>query len=172
MNEISIIKAGIADLEIIRNISIRTFVETFASANSPENIEIYLAQNFNGEQLRNELVEVESAFFIAWNDDEAVGYLKVNFGTSQTELKDPLAMEVERIYVLDAVQGRKIGFQLFQYAIALAKAARSEYLWLGVWEQNKKALDFYKKIGLNKFSNHKFILGNDVQTDLLLKLEL
>ncbi|MNF16430.1 Protease synthase and sporulation negative regulatory protein PAI 1 [compost metagenome] len=43
------------------------------------------------------------------------------------------------------------------------------YIWLGVWEENKRALRFYEKNGFTVFDKHIFRLGNDEQTDLMMK---
>jgi ribosomal protein S18 acetylase RimI-like enzyme len=101
-----------------------------------------------------------------------VGYLKINFGASQTELKDNEALEIERIYVLQAFHGKKLGQALYEKAISIAKEMKVKYVWLGVWEQNHRALQFYKKNGFVPFDTHIFKLGNDEQTDIMMKLAL
>jgi ribosomal protein S18 acetylase RimI-like enzyme len=98
--------------------------------------------------------------------------LKINFGDAQTELKDNKSVEIERIYVLQAFQGKKLGQALYEKAISIAKEMKVKYVWLGVWEQNHRALQFYKKNGFVQFDTHIFKLGNDEQTDIMMKLEL
>jgi ribosomal protein S18 acetylase RimI-like enzyme len=44
--------------------------------------------------------------------------------------------------------------------------------WLGVWEDNHRAIRFYEKNGFEKFDSHPFILGESKQTDLLMKLRI
>jgi ribosomal protein S18 acetylase RimI-like enzyme len=101
-----------------------------------------------------------------------VGYLKINIGDAQTEKKDLNAFEIERIYVDSAFLGKKIGQLLFQKAIDLAKQKKVAYVWLGVWEENHRALAFYNKNGFIPFDKHIFKLGNDEQTDIMMKLIL
>ncbi len=45
-------------------------------------------------------------------------------------------------------------------------------MWLGVWEKNPRALRFYQKIGFQEFDKHIFTLGNEKQTDIMMKLHL
>jgi ribosomal protein S18 acetylase RimI-like enzyme len=101
-----------------------------------------------------------------------IGYLKLNKGGSQTELKDNDALEIERIYVLKDFHGKEVGQLLFDKAIEVAKAKHVAYVWLGVWEENKRALQFYTKNGFIEFDQHVFVLGDEAQTDIMMKLAL
>ena len=96
----------------------------------------------------------------------------MNTGDAQTELKDLNAFEIERIYVDKAYLGKKIGQLLFEKAIELAKSKNATYVWLGVWEENYRALAFYEKNGFVPFDKHVFMLGSDAQTDIMMKLLL
>ena len=98
--------------------------------------------------------------------------LKRNFGHSQTELNDNEALEIERIYVLKDFQGKKIGQKLYEKAVEVAKQNKVKYIWLGVWEKNQKAIDFYEKNGFVPFDKHIFVLGDDEQTDIMMEMEL
>jgi ribosomal protein S18 acetylase RimI-like enzyme len=98
--------------------------------------------------------------------------LKINFGKSQTDLQQENAIEVERIYILNEFQGKKIGQLLFDKAIQISIQEKADYIWLGVWEENVRAIKFYLKNGFVEFDKHIFKLGNDEQTDIMMKLEL
>jgi GNAT superfamily N-acetyltransferase len=108
---------------------------------------------------------------LVW-DEEIVGYLKLNFNQAQKEevLKGE-AFEVERFYILKLYHGKGFGSQLFNKAIKIGKDKGYEQLWLGVWEHNKRALEFYTEKGLTPFSTHVFQLGQDTQTDILMQLK-
>ena len=97
---------------------------------------------------------------------------KINFGQSQTELQDDTALEIERIYVLKEFHGKKVGQVLYEKAIEIAKQKNAHYVWLGVWEENPRAISFYKKNGFVEFDKHIFKLGDDEQTDIMMKLKL
>ena len=172
MNTIEISKATVSDLETIQNISIQTFVETFASVNTPENIANYIKESFNSEQLKTELNNANSQFYVAYSNAEAVGYLKINFGDAQTESINENALEVQRIYVLQKFHGKNIGQLLLDDVKKIAKGSGVDSVWLGVWEENHRALRFYTKNGFVVFDKHVFIMGNDEQTDLLMQFRL
>jgi ribosomal protein S18 acetylase RimI-like enzyme len=172
MNPIEIQKATLNDLEILQKISIQTFTETFAAVNTPDNLANYINDSFNTEQLTTELSNRNSMFYLAYSNAVAVGYLKINFGDAQTETHDQNALEVHRIYVLQTFHGKNIGQLLLNEAKKLAENNGIASIWLGVWEENYRALQFYAKNGFVVFDQHVFTLGNDKQTDLLMQLRL
>ena len=169
MSEIQIIKAFLSDLEIIQTLSIQTFTETFAAVNTPENMVNYVRENFSLEQITSEISNPDSQFYLAFSGKEAIGYLKINFGNAQTEIISQHSIEIHRIYVLQAFLGKKVGQLLLDKAITIAIQTRIDSIWLGVWEENHRALQFYSKNGFVAFDKHIFTLGNDVQTDLLMQ---
>ena len=172
MQNISIIKAELQDIEKLQKIGRQTFFETFSESNSEENMQKYLDGGFSIEKLTTELTDTNAEFYFAVLDEEVIGYLKLNFGDSQTELKDNKALEIERIYVSKEFHGKSVGQLLYDKAIEVAKHKNVDYVWLGVWEENPRAISFYKKNGFVEFDKHIFKLGNDEQIDIMMKLNL
>jgi len=172
MSTIEIKKITLNEIEQLQKISKQTFQETFLESNSEENIKNYLEEGFSKEKLTEELNDTNSAFYFATLEKEVIGYLKINFGASQTELKDSKAIEIERIYVSKEFHGKSVGQLLYDKAIEVAKQKGSEYVWLGVWEENPRAISFYKKNGFVEFDKHIFKLGDDEQTDIMMKMKL
>jgi ribosomal protein S18 acetylase RimI-like enzyme len=170
MDKIYIRQATIDDVLILQDIGRQTFSETFASANTEANMQHYLAENFTIKQLTEELSHPQSDMFLACSGDRAIGYLKVNHGKAQTEIRDEAGLEIERIYVLQEFQGMQVGQLLFEKALASARQLGKAYLWLGVWEENHRAIRFYEKQGFTAFDKHIFKLGDDLQTDIMMKL--
>ena len=172
MTNIAIEKVTENDIERLQKIGKQTFLETFSASNSEDNMKSYLEEGFALEKLALELNDANSEFYFAKLDNEIIGYLKLNFGGSQTELKDNKSLEIERIYVSKEFHGKNIGQLLYDKAIQVAKQKNSEYVWLGVWEENPRAIGFYRKNGFVEFDKHIFKLGNDEQTDIMMKLKL
>jgi ribosomal protein S18 acetylase RimI-like enzyme len=172
MENIEILKVTISDIYRLQSISRQTFSETFAEHNKESNMKKYLDENFSFEKLTTELTTPESEFYFASIDNKIIGYLKLNFDQAQTEIKDQKTLEIERIYVLKEFHGKKVGQILYNTALDIATKTKAEYLWLGVWEKNLRAISFYKKNGFVEFDKHQFKLGNDVQTDIMMKLKL
>ena len=172
MEAIRIINVTPDDVLKLQAISQQTFSETFSETNTEADMAKYLEESFSVEKLTAEINNQNSEFYFAVINSEPIGYLKLNFGTSQTELKDDKALEIERIYVLKEFLGKNVGQLLYQKAIQVAEEKQSNYLWLGVWEENPRAIHFYEKNGFVAFDKHIFRLGNDEQTDIMMRLEL
>lgn len=160
------------DLPQLKHMSLQTFIETFADVNTSEDMNQYLSDSFNDERLTSELSNPESEFYFAEVDGRPAGYLKVNFGDAQTDIQDKNALELERIYVLKEFLGKRIGQILLDKTQQIARDAKVDYIWLGVWEHNHRAKKFYAKNGFVEFGSHDFWLGSDKQTDLMMRLEI
>ena len=160
-----------ADLDTLVKISKETFAAAFEKDNDPDDFQSYIQEAFHPNKLAAELVIKDCHFHFVYNDDELVGYFKLNMGAAQTDVHDPNALEIERIYVLENHQGKKIGSWMLQQIIVLAKSLGKEFIWLGVWEHNPKAISFYHRHGFIKFDEHPYYIGSDKQTDWLLRLE-
>lgn len=172
MDVILIDKVQPHQMGALQKIGQQTFRETFSDFNSEANMKIYLEEGFSIEKLTSEYQNKNSEFYFATYENDIIGYLKINFGKAQTELKDNLALEIERIYVVNAFHGKGVGQLLYDKAITVAKSKGLAYVWLGVWEKNLRALRFYTKNGFVPFDQHIFKLGDDEQTDIMMRLQL
>ena len=172
MDEIKIKKVKPDDVLDLQLIGKQTFFETFAVHNTPDDMQMYFDNNLSIDKLKKELADKNSEFYFASLNNKVIGYLKINFEQAQTEVMDKSSLEIERIYVVKDFHGKEVGQILYNKAIEIAKQKKAEYIWLGVWEKSPRAINFYKKNGFVEFDNHIFKLGNDEQTDILMRLKL
>ncbi len=172
MNTIDIKKVTVKDIDQLQKISRQTFYEALSVGNTEENMKKYLEDEFSLDKLNAELNNSNSELYFAALKNIIIGYLKLNFGQSQTDIKDEKALEIERIYVLKEFYGKSVGQLLMDKAINVGRLKNVDYVWLGVWEKNPRAISFYKKNGFVGFNKHIFKLGNDEQTDIMMKLNL
>jgi ribosomal protein S18 acetylase RimI-like enzyme len=159
----------IHDLSELQQLARTTFYDTFAEMNTPENMEQYLSTDLSEEKLRAELLNPDSKTFFIQTDKETIGYMKLNVGSAQTDQVDPDGLEIQRIYVKKEFHGTPAGASLLNYAIDLATKEQYKYIWLAVWEKNPRAIRFYEKNGFTTFGSHVFQLGDDAQTDILMR---
>jgi len=165
------------DLQSLKQISTTTFIQAFARYNTQENMDQYVSTAFTDEKLTRELNNTESEFYFLFASethasDTPAAYLKINYGNAQSEQIEAGAdcLEVERIYVLEEYQKQGYGKILMDVAFQRARELGKSTVWLGVWEHNRPALNFYTtKCGFERCGEHKFVLGDDVQTDYIMK---
>ena len=161
--------ASLSDLPLLVSMGRETFLSAFAKDNSPENMEAYISKAFAVKKIEEELEDGNSQFFLAFDASVPIGYAKVRRNEEVNDTLKEGAIELERIYVLDEYQGKKVGILLLQTCLDYAKTPDFYWIWLGVWEHNVKAQQFYKKLGFEKFAEHPFKMGTDIQTDWLMK---
>jgi diamine N-acetyltransferase len=169
MNHITITQATQKDIATLQQIGKETFSETFGMHNTEANMKKYLEEKFSRERIQEEVNNSNSLFFIVREEKDPIGYLKLNTGNAQTELQDEAALEIERIYVKSSHHGKKVGQLLYEKALEITKSKNKEYVWLAVWEKNPRAISFYMKNGFIEFDKHIFKLGDEEQTDIMMK---
>jgi len=165
-------KCDLSDLDTLVRIGRSTFNDAFAKDNKPENIEAYIDKAFTSTNIERELLGRGSEFYFALNGKEVIGYFKINYAGSQTDLNDRGSLELERFYVLSKFRNKGYGKQILTKAIVMAQSRKLKYIWLGVWEKNTSAIRFYERNGFIKFDEHPFYMGDELQTDYLMKLTL
>lgn len=165
-------KCTAADLETLVQLSRATFIDAFEAVNKPEDFWNYVDTAFSEASIAAQLAHAHAHFYFAYINEKLAGYFKLNEADAQSDINDPDAMELERIYVSEHLQGQKIGTQLLDKAVAIARVFGVRYLWLGVWEHNQGAIRFYERYGFKKFGTHPYAIHTDIQTDWLMKLEL
>lgn len=172
MPTVSVRYATAAEAELIAEMSRQTFYETFAEQNTRENMEQFMQEQFSVEKLVAEVSAPGNVFLLAFENEWPVGYARMLEGRSMPEFGREPAMEIARIYAIRSAIGKGVGQALMQKCIEIASERKKKVIWLGVWEHNHRAIDFYRKWGFVKFGTHLFRLGNDIQTDWLMKKEL
>lgn len=168
MNEIIIKEAGKNDAALIADISRETFYATFAAHNTAANMDKFMNEQFTRQKLMDEVGTPGNTFLLAYSNDEVAGYARL-IDAPGKELPDVRSIEIARIYALQNSIGKGVGRALMDRCITIAGERNKQVIWLGVWEKNQRAIDFYIKWGFEKFGEHVFMLGDDPQTDWLMK---
>lgn len=150
----------------------QTFVETFAADNDPDHVQAHLAREFTAEAVRPTLGRDDTTTWWLRDEGVAVGYLKVNRGAAQTEPGFDDGLEVEQVYVLASQHGRGHGGRLLEHAVQTARDEGFPFIWLGVWEHNRRAIAVYEHKGYVPIGDHTFLFGDEEQRDLLMRLDV
>lgn len=172
MSNITIRYANPADAELIADMSRTTFYETFAPSNSKENMDRFMNEQFTREALMKEVGAEGNIFFLAYNIDEPVGYVRMRDDEKKEKENGLPSIEIARIYAVSSAIGKGVGSILMQECLRVAVERHKKLIWLGVWEKNERAIQFYSKWGFKKFDEHIFRLGDDAQTDWLMRKTL
>jgi diamine N-acetyltransferase len=158
--------ATAVDADALAELGRRTFRETFAKDNTPEDMALYLAEHFGGGLQRAELEDGSALFLLLEAEGFPAGYVKLRRGPANARGGRPL--EICRFYVDQKWHGRGAALQLMEAIDALATRDGHDDVWLAVWEHNARAIRFYLKHGFTRVGDQPFRLGADVQTDWLM----
>src|SRR5436190_13172099 len=159
-------RAGTADAPLLTELGERTFRETFAVDNTPEDMAAYLGNSFGEEIQRAELASPAVVAFLAERDGKPLGYALLREGRESAELvHGERPVELQRLYVEREAKGQGVAQALMERVEEEALARGGDVVWLGVWERNPRAIAFYGKCGFTDVGTHTFLLGSDLQTD-------
>ena len=174
MNPLTIRQATIEDAKILTDLAYTTFWDAFAHhpKNAPDDLNYYMRQAFNQEQIASELTDEKNIFLIAELEGEAAGYSKIIIDNIEPGVTADRPVELSRLYAHQKHLGQGIGQTLMDACFERARAEDRDVMWLGVWEYNPRAQRFYEKNGFRFVGSHVFQLGEDPQTDRLMQIEL
>jgi diamine N-acetyltransferase len=160
--------ARLEDAALLAELGASTFRETFASANTAEDLSAYMQASFGEAIQRSELEEPATTVFLAERDGEAEGYVMLRDRRAPSMVAAEHALEIARLYARRRVLGAGVGAALMQRALSEAAGRGKDAVWLGVWEHNTRAIAFYESWGFFRCGTQPFVLGADVQTDLVM----
>lgn len=161
MNEFNIRKAGLTDVNLISALGITTCYEAYFELDPSHDLADYCINFFSLQQVTNELNNKNSTYLIAEFKGNAVGFVKLREGKKVDCLQDKNTIEIQRIYLLEKVQGRGFGKLLIDKSIEIGREKGYEMIWLGVWDKNIAAQKFYEKIGMKNVGITDFSDGKN-----------
>lgn len=164
-DQIILRRLGEADLLALRQISIDTFVENYAHLNDPMAFQQHLDRTFAPEQLLAELNDPQIDYFFAENEGQPIGFLKLAYPSPMEHAPLFDCLELVRIYVRPSYQKWGIGKLFLEKTIEMARIYGAYGIWLGVWQKNTKAQEWYQRQGFRKVAAHTFMLGDEAQED-------
>lgn len=167
------VRRGVAsDAAALAAFAERTFSETFAAANRPEDIAAYLPTAYGTGLQAMELTNPDIITLIIDGGAVFAAYAQVRRGDVPACVKSPAPVELWRFYVDRPFHGRGLAQKLMAEVHNAAIELGGRTLWLGVWERNERAIAFYAKAGFQTVGHHDFWVGSDRQTDNIMLMEV
>jgi ribosomal protein S18 acetylase RimI-like enzyme len=154
----SIVKANEADFQLLADIGKISYIESHGSSAKTADINTYLNENYNYEVFKDELRNPKNIYYIIYYDKQPAGYSKIIFNSPHSNIQIKNVTKLERLYLLKAFYGLKLGFELFNLNVELSKNSNQAGMWLFVWKENHRAVSFYKKIGFKVIGSYDFKL--------------
>lgn len=172
MDKFKINQVDQSELEQLRALCIQTFRETYDPVKDPEQFQAYIDKAFTEDQLRSELVRSASEYYFLRDGQKEIGYLMLNVDDAQTEPKETHYLEIQRIYLLNEYKGQGLGTRLIDFTVERARTLGKSKIWLGVWEENEKAIQFYRSVNFFIAGEHTFMMGDIPERDWIMEKEV
>lgn len=171
ISDFSIESANKKHAEILSKIGGDTFYETFRPYNTESDIRSYIIKAYHIDVITQNLIKPNIAYYLCYDDEQVIGYIKLIHDATYKGLSEK-CIELEKIYILGSYFGSGAGKLLMQQAIQHSRENGFESLFLGVWQENERAINFYKKVGFEVFETRQFQLGESLCDDYMMKLKL
>ena len=172
MNHLKFRYATIDDLNLLSILSITTNYEAYFQLDPSRDLADYCLRMFNLEQVKSEFEDENSTFIIAELKGNAVGFAKLREGKKISCMGGKIAIEIQRIYLLEKMKGMNLGRELINHCFEIGKAKGYQAVWLGVWDQNIRAQNFYQKNGMKEVGEIDFSDGKNTFINLVMAKDL
>ena len=167
--KIEIRRAGVSDAGLVSVLGAVTFYEAYFEQDDPHSLADYIHESFEPNKIRAEIEDRHAEFYMIFLNDRAVGYAKLREDSVIDCVKNETAIELQRIYIVERAFGTGVGERLLKHCLATAKRRGFETLWLGVWEENRRAQRFYEKHGFRRVGTLTFPYGETVGINFVLE---
>jgi ribosomal protein S18 acetylase RimI-like enzyme len=171
-NTINIRQATVEDTDVLVQIARKSFFGAFAHLpeNSPEVLKSYMDKTYTSEAFSAEMADVDVIYFVSEIEGKLIGYAKLKQNSRKEGVMGGNPIELCRLYNLQEFIGNGVGKASLLKCFEFAGENRHDTIWLGVWEDNTSAINFYCKFGFEKCGEHVFQLSEDPQADWLMQL--
>jgi ribosomal protein S18 acetylase RimI-like enzyme len=139
MQTLTIRKAGLIDIPLIRELTFKVWPQTYNGILSKEQIDYMLELMYSEKSLQEQMQTNE--FILVYRANQAVGFASVG-------IVSPKVYKLHKIYVLPAEQGKGTGKFIIDYLVNAMKHRGVEALELNVNRHNP-AKGFYEQLGFN-----------------------
>jgi ribosomal protein S18 acetylase RimI-like enzyme len=169
---VTIRQATVDDAGALARLAKSTFIDTFVAENSKNDMDLHCTKHFSTEIQRHEILDPNCVTIIADLNGELVAFAQVRLHSPKDCVSADHPSELHRLYVSAEWHGKGIAHQTMSRALTTAAHCGADYIWLGVWEHNPKAIAFYQKYGFKIVGEHVFQMGEDPQRDLVMAIEI
>ncbi|MBL0937623.1 MAG: GNAT family N-acetyltransferase [Gemmatimonadaceae bacterium] len=171
MTAVEIRRAMPDDAELLTPFARRVFLDTFLADNDPGAIDAYVGEAFTPEKQRAEIAFERGVCLLAFVENTLAAWALLR----ETKPVPPNCsvaaerpMQLDRFYVDHAWHGRGVAIALMNAAKNHTTAVNADALWLTTWERNARAIRFYEREGFVLVGETTFVLGDEVQRDVVM----
>ena len=152
----NIVRATKSNFKVLADIGRLTFIESHGNSASKADIDCYLNEKYSYEAFQEELSNADNIYHIIYHEDQPIGFSKIVLNSPLPNIQMDNVTKLERLYILKAFYQLKKGLELFNFNVELSKSSNEVGMWLFVWTENERAINFYTKNGFQTIASHEF----------------
>ncbi len=170
-------RARVEDAGIVAAVAAETFEMACPPGTTPASIAAFIAEHLAESRFAAHLADAERVVLLADVNGEIAGYTMIVGG----EPADPMVsravvnrptVELSKCYVRANFHGHGVAAALMAASLSAAAELGASSVWLGVNQQNARAIRFYEKSGFRRRGVKHFFVGEELQDDFVLEREL
>lgn len=153
------------DATLLASFAAQSFTDTYRGLDDPQDIADYVAEHFQPEVLAGVIADPACAVLLAWIGEQLAGYAIVRAEPAPDCVRGPAPLRLWRLYLGTAFIGRGLGARLMRAVHAEARRRAAQTLWLGVYDRNVRAVEFYRRFGFAQVGSRDFLFGGRIYAD-------
>lgn len=167
--DVVIRRASESDAPALARVGAILFQQTYEGSIPPDEMASHLENEFGTDIQLGELRDPSISSFLVEGAGEVVGFAQIRGAPLPGDSSAVAEFELWRIYLDRSLHGRGIARRLLSELRSEAREMGATGVWLAVWEQNARAIAFYKKHGFEPVGRQEFHVGGEVHCDLVFR---
>ncbi|MDN3665582.1 GNAT family N-acetyltransferase [Algibacter miyuki] len=153
-------KATTNEAQLIAEIGRQSFLESHGHSASEDDIKNFVDKTYQEKAIAEEFKNENVQYYIISYEDKIAGFSKIEINALSPWIDEAAVTKLDRLYLLEAFHGKKLGVALFNFIIETSKQHNQKGIWLAVWVENLKAIKFYTKNEFKIVGNYDFKLSD------------
>ncbi|MGQ3051361.1 MAG: GNAT family N-acetyltransferase [Roseateles sp.] len=143
----------------------QAFTDTYRGLDDPQEITDYVAEHFQPGVMHSVIRDPACTTLLARVGQQLAGYAILRAEPAPDCVTGPAPLQLWRLYLGSGFIGQGLGARLMAAVHEQARRRAAQTLWLGVYDRNVRAVEFYKRFGFSQVGGKEFLFGGRVYID-------
>jgi len=151
-----IIRATIDHCDQLPEIAKISFLDAHGTSAPKGDIDTYITKYFDRNAFLKELKNPENQYYLIYHENSLAGYSKTIFSVPNENISEQHVAKLERFYLLKEFYGSGLAGKLLNFNRKIAQENNQKGIWLAVWVENHRAIQFYTKNNFRKVGSYDY----------------
>ncbi len=170
--ELIIRKALQSDASRLAVLKQQVWISTYATGGISDVFAKYVQSEYSLAKVSEALADNEILILLACDNGCLVGCAELRLVLERPADSVAAGYEITTLYILENFQGQGIGKQLLSECIRQVKMLGGSNVWLTVYYNNPKAIEFYRRQRFSYVGDADFILKGERHKNYIMQKEM